>query len=298
MSQYPLDTALLNTFVVLCETKSFTLTAERVHRSQSAVTMQISKLEKLLGCQLFKRTKRHVELTEKGYELLPMANHLLDKTQQLFTHFRHDDLRGDISFGSPEDFATYYLPEVLSRFTEHHPHVHLRVNCELTKALIDAFEQRKYDIVVIKQLPTDIYPSAKPLWTERLVWVCSKQRYEHLSQAESVFANERVIPLVLSPERCVYRARALQALEKQGVMYNISYTSPSIAGVIAAVRAGLGFAVLPRKFVPNDLMPLEHHGLPRLEDAEICLLFHEDASDAVHSLAQYIEQHLHFNHKN
>lgn len=294
MTHCSIDTALLATFVVLCETRNFTQTAERVCRSQSAVTMQIAKLEKLLECVLFKRSKRSVEMTEKAYELLPMAKQILDKTHQMIHHFRNDDLHGDISFGSPEDFATFYLPDVLSRFTENHPHVHLRVNCELTIALLDAFEQKKYDIVVIKQLPTDIYPNAKRLWTERLVWVCAKKRF---NQTDGALPNEfqASLPLVLSPERCVYRARALQALEKVGIIYNIAYTSPSIAGVIAAVRAGLGLAVLPRKFVPSDLVPLEHHGLPPLKDAEICLLIHDDANPAVRSLAEYIEQHLHFN---
>lgn len=290
-----LDTGLLRTFITLAQTKSFTQAAQKIGRSQSATSMQMVKLEELLNTKLFERDKRNVTLTAEGEKLLGHARQIVALSDSFIERCREPDVEGEIRFGSPEDFATFYLPHILAKFAQSHPRVALRVNCNLTLELLQDFEQGQYDLVVIKQQPGQLHPQALPLWRERLVWVGSSPEEKRLSFADIV-AKKSPLPLILSPTPCVYRARVVEALDRQGIAWKEVYTSPSIAGEVAAVKAGLGYAALPREMVTSELSPLEHEwGWPRLEDAEICLLAREQDNPTISSLSQYIQEHISFN---
>lgn len=295
---YDLDTSLLRSFVILAETGSFTRAADRVGRSQSAVSMQIAKLEELLDCRVFNRDKRNVTLTHDGEKLLGYARQIVNLSDTLINRFRKPDIEGEIRFGSPEDFATFFLPSILGHFSQTHPQIALNVQCELTLDLIRGYEAGDYDLIIIKQEPGSIYKGAQPLWRERLVWVGEKPMLDG-TDFVSLTARNAPIPLVLSPSPCVYRARAAQALDKAGAEWKVAYTSPSVAGIVAAVKAGLGFAALPRHMVPSDLTPLEHEkGWPELQDAEICLLARSETNPAISALTDFIKQKLSYNQKN
>ena len=295
---YDIDTSLLRTFVTLAETRSFTRTAEKIGRSQSATSMQIAKLEESLDSKLFERDKRNVMLSSDGEKLLGYARQIVGLSDSLIGRFREPDIEGEIRFGSPEDFATFHLPDVLASFAKSHPRVGLNVNCDLTLSLIKGFEKKQYDLIVIKQQPNNIYQGAQPLWRERLVWVGNEQS-DKTSTFKETIAAHNPLPLVLSPAPCVYRERATEALDKKGISWKIAYTSPSVAGTVAAVKAGLGFAALPRNMVPDDLIPLEQEqGWPKLQDAEICLLSRDESQPAIAALSEYIRERIAFNQKN
>lgn len=166
-----LDTGLLRTFLVLAQTRSFSRTAERVGRSQSAVSAQIQKLEALLGVTLFHRDRRNVHLSADGDRLLEPARQMLQLTDSVVERFRSHAVVGEVRFGSPEDFATHHLPDILAAFARAHPSVRLDVNCELTLHLIAGLEAGRYDLIVIKQDPAAEHPRARSMWRERLVWV-------------------------------------------------------------------------------------------------------------------------------
>jgi DNA-binding transcriptional LysR family regulator len=260
--------------------------------------MQIAKLEQLLDTQLFKRNKRNVSLTPDGEKLVGYARQIVMLSDSLMSRFREPDMQGEIRFGSPEDFATFYLPDILANFSKTHPQVALNVNCDLTLTLIKAFENKEYDLIVIKQNPGDLYPGAKPLWRERLVWVGSGNEGQDMNFKDYT-KDHAPLPLILSPSPCVYRARATEALDNRGVEWKVAYTSPSIAGTIAAVKAGLGVAALPRKMVPKDLQPLEvGQGWPDLEDSELCLLARDEGDPLIAGLSDYIRRNVKFNKKN
>lgn len=300
---YDIDTSLLRTFVVLAETKSFTKTAERIGRTQSATSMQIRKLEELLGTVLFKRDKRHVELTSAGERLLVYARHIVGLCEAMMDRFQEAEVEGEVRFGAPEDYTTHYLPDILADFVASHPRIMLNVNCELTLKLIEGFEAGDYDLVVIKQEPGQLYPNAEPLWRERLVWVAGPDTFDgirHFDEIRDYFqTHHQPLPLVLSPPPCVYRKRALEALNAIGMPWKGIYTSPSLAGTSAAVKAGLGITVLPRNMVPESLTPYEsEQNWPALKDAEICLLAATPATAATKSLATFIRDNVSFNKKN
>ena len=280
-----LDTALLRAFVALAETLSFSRTAGRVGRSQSAVSMQIAKLEEILGCRLFDRDKRNVAITAEGEALLGDARRMLALAEAMVARNRATDLAGEVRFASPEDFATQYLPAILGAFAERHPQLRLHVTCDLTLRLVESLGRGEQDLIVVKQDPADPYPGSRPLWRELPVFVGRGR------QPPDATAGR--LPLVLSPAPCVYRRRAVGALDQAGLPWDIAYTSPSFAGTIAEVRAGLGVTVLPRAMVPDGLQALQAaDGWPSLPEVEIALLAAPRANPATAALAAFVGERV------
>lgn len=266
--------------MVLAETGSFGRTGGVVGRSQSAVSSQLVRLEALLGARLLARDTRNVALTVEGERLLPEARAILTQTEAMLNRFRGPKIDGIVRFGSPEDFASMYLPDILASFAASHPAVELHVSCQLTLPLIAEFEAGEQDIIVVKQDPSRPLVGAQTLWRERLVWVT----------ARGFVIDDRPIPVVLSPSPCVYRARAIDALEAAGRRWLGVYTSPSFSGGVAAVRAGLGAMVMPEAMVPQGLVVQQ--GLTDLAEAEIAILIAPRPSAAVQALADHVTERV------
>ncbi len=283
---HDVDTSLLRTFVVLAETGSFSRTGGRIGRSQSAVSGQIRKLEDMFGRQLLDRDTRNVRLTAEGERLLVHARAMVAQADAMLARFRAPEIAGEVRFGSPEDFASAYLPDILGVFAVAHPAVELHVTCQLTLPLVEEFEAGGQDLIIVKQDPARRYAGARALWQERLVWVAAPGLERDFARAGA----GRPLPLVLSPAPCVYRSRATGALDAAGVAWTGVFTSPSFAGCSAAVRAGLGYAVMPRAMVPSGLVVLD--GWPLLAEAEIALLGAGRLSAAAQALAAFIEERV------
>ncbi|CAH0356532.1 LysR substrate-binding domain-containing protein [Sphingobium sp. CECT 9361] len=278
-----LDIDLLRTFVTIADLGSFTAAGARLGRTQSTISLQVKRLEALVSRILFERTARSVLLTLDGQVLLGSARKILHMNDKVIAELTEPDVRGRVRLGVPEDFATAHLPDILALFTEAHPLVELEVTCDLTLNLLDRFHAGAFDLVLVKREPAAA-PQGVRVWREPLVWVARNQ--------EAVDGNE-VIPLVVSPEPCVYRKRATDALDAGGRTWRIAYTSTSLAGAQAAVKAGLGISVLPKKMVPSFLVPVATtQWLPQLPDTEIALIEGRSISDTAHMLAQHIVQAL------
>ena len=278
---FHIDTLTLKSFISIAETGTFSHAADTVGRTQSALSLQIKKLEDGLGCQLFDRSGRKVKLTDQGEIFLGYAKRIIQLQWEAYSRLREPDVEGEIRLGTPEDFATHYLPEVLSTFRQHHPRVQLNVSCDLTLNLIDGFRRGDYDVVLVKRDPKATKGGTK-VWREPLVWAAADHH-----------KPEEPLSLVLSPQPCIYRARALAALDKAKKPWRISYTSPSLAGTIAAVNAGLGITVLPANMLPNGIHPIRTEiKLPALADAEIALMKRDDLSKASEMLAEHIVHSL------
>jgi DNA-binding transcriptional LysR family regulator len=285
---HDVDTSLLRTFVTLAETHSFSRTGSMIGRSQSAVSGQIQRLEQVLGRTLLIRNTRNVALTVEGERLLGHARQMIANADAMLARFATNEVEGLVRFGSPEDFATIYLPETLGLFAKAHPAVELRVTCQLTLPLVEAFEAGELDLIVVKQDPARRYDGAKPLWRESLVWVGAPDAEANF---DAVLHGPSVLRLVASPAPCVYRSRAAEALDRAHVAWAGVFTSPSFAGCAAAVAAGFGYAVMPRGMVPASLRVLED-GWPPLAEAEIALLGAARLSAATEALASFIVQRV------
>ena len=275
-----LDLDLVRTFVTIADTRSFTRTGERLGRTQSAISLQVRRLEDRLGVRLLARDPRRVGLTEAGESFLPKARRLLRVNDEIIAEVTGEDLEGEVRLGAPEDFATVHLPDILGAFARAHPRVALAVTCDLTLNLLDRLQAGALDLALVKREPLGPDLGVR-VWREPLVWVAADR---------GVLKPEAPAPLVIAPAPCVYRRRAVAALDVRGRTWRAAYTSPSLAGQHAALRAGLGLTVLPREMVPDDLVLLgEADGLPPLEDAEIALLkARGGAPRAADRLAEFI----------
>lgn len=285
MDNFPdLYTAELRSFLALVETGSFTEAAARVGRTQSAVSQQIKRLEEMVGKPLLSRAQKQVALTMEGEIFIGYAERIVALKQEMFTRFHEPEMAGEIRFGMPEDFATLYLPEILSAFSSSHPKIILHVECDLTLHLADKFKKGEYDLVVLKQLKISEGLKGIPMWSEHLEWVGAP--------GFSVRKKMEFLPLVLSPSPCIYRKRALEALDRVNIPWQIVYTSPSFAGTVAAVKAGLGVTVLPGKIIPDHLVPLRAKHLPDLSNTHIVLLTKPQPNPVIQAFAEYVMSRL------
>ena len=278
---FDVDSLQLKSFVAIVETGTFGRAAARINRTQSAVSLQIKNLEEQLGGVLFNRTGRKVVLTPQGEIFLSYARRMIQLQREAYSRLREPDAEGEIRFGTPEDFATHYLPDVLARFRQHHPRVQLNVACDLTLNLLDGFERGEYDVILAKRDPQRVKGGTK-VWREPLVWAA----------AEGYLPAER-LSLVLSPQPCIYRERALSALDRAKRSWHISYSSPSLAGTIAAVKAGMGITVLPSHMIPAGVHPIQKEmKLPALADAELALMKRDELPKVADMFVEYIVHSL------
>jgi DNA-binding transcriptional LysR family regulator len=276
----PLDFDLLRTFVAVVDNGGFTRAGERIGRTQSTVSLQIKKLEEGLRRPVFDRSGRDLLLTPDGEILLTYARQILQLADEARSRIAEPDIEGTVRLGTPEDFATAYLPGVLARFARAYSRVALDVDCNFSATLIERFSRGEYDLVLVKREP--LGPAGgTAVWRDVLVWVSGHQL---------VLDDHHPIPLVLAPAPDVYRKRALASLQAANREWRIIYTSVSSEGLQAAVQAGLGVSVMSKGMVPSGLKLLGcDHGLPRLPDAEIALYRAPGGlSRAAELLAQYV----------
>jgi DNA-binding transcriptional LysR family regulator len=276
-----IDIDLLRTIVTIAEAGSFSRAAERLLRTQSAVSLQMKRLEEAVGQRLMDRNARSVTLTPQGERLLTYARRMIALNDELVGTINEPDLEGKVRLGTPEDFATTRLPDVLARFSQAYPRVALEVTCDLTLNLLDGFRQDQFDLVLVKREPVSAGDGVR-VWREPLVWVAGPGQFDVGDQ----------LPLVLSPPPCVYRKRAIDTLELTGRHWRLAYVCASLAGSIAAVKAGLGVTVLPKEMVPAGLRTLEADQLPGLPDTEIALLSARTLSDPAARLQDHIVKSL------
>jgi DNA-binding transcriptional LysR family regulator len=278
-----LDFDLLRTFVTVAETGNLTRAGERLRLSQPTVSLQMKRLEEQLGCPLMERTPRSLRLTAEGETLLSYARRILSLADEAVARLVEPKMQGLVRLGTPEDFATTHLPGVLARFAEAHPNVALEVTTDLTLNLIERFRQGEFDLVLIKREPMGPTDGVR-VWREPLVWASTRP---------DPFERSDPLPLVVSPHPCVYRKRATQALDRAGRPWRIAYTSTSLAGAQAAVRAGLGLTVLPKEMVPEDFFIIDTGaGGPDLSDTEIALMTASTLSVPAERLATHMVRSL------
>lgn len=276
----PFDFDLLRTFIAVVDNASFTRAAERVGRTQSTVSLQIRKLEESLGRRVFERDGRDFLLTPDGEILVTYARQLLHLADEARSRIQEPDVEGIVRLGTPEDFATVYLPDILAQFARAHPRVSLEVNCTFSFSLLDGFSRGEYDLVLVKREPQG--PAGGiAVWRDVLVWVTGPKL---------VIDPDQPLPLVLAPAPDVYRKRALAGLEAARRRWRITYTSPSSEGLQAAVRAGLGVTVMSKDLVPDGLLLLgAEHMMPTMPDAEIALY---RAPGSLSRAAQLLSEHI------
>ncbi|MEZ0540469.1 LysR substrate-binding domain-containing protein [Fibrella arboris] len=272
-----IDTIALQCFIAVAETGSFTKAAERVSRTQSAISQQITKLEHLLGKVLLIRGKAFT-LTPEGEIFLGYARRIFALHREALDRFKEPELEGEVRFGLPENFASVYLSDVLADFSRIHPRILLNIECDLTLNLFDRFRKKEFDLVLVKMNQPEDFPNGLDVWSEPLRWVGDA----------SLIDLKKPVPLVLAPQPCVYRASAIQSLQEAGRAWRLVFSSPSYAGAVAAVRAGMGISVMPQTMIPDDLQALDTVWLPHLADTHVSLIKHTANNPAINTLEKFV----------
>lgn len=277
-----LDKTSCQCFIVLAETASFTKTAERVGRTQSAVSQQIAKLEKIIDNKLINRGKS-ISLTHEGELFLSYVRKIYSLQCEAIDRFKEPDLQGEVRFGLPEDFAAVFLSDVLVDFVQIHPRVTLTVECDLTLNLFERFKSNQFDLILVKMSKPSDFPECAEIWSEKLVWVAHPD-YK---------LDDTMIDLVLSPQPCVYRSRAIKALDYHKQSWRIALSTHSFSGLIAAVKAKVGISVLPKNMIPKGLAVIgECQQLPCLDDTHISMIKHNRNNAAINSFENFVLEKL------
>jgi len=278
-----LDIALLRTFVAIVDTGGLTSAGRKVGRTQPAITHQISRLEDLIGRTLFDDNRRKLSLTHDGEILLEFARAMLRINDEARGRFSAPDIAGRVTLGTPDLYAPYILPDVLESFSRAHPNVEIQLRCTRSVHLHAALERNELDIALMTNQPE--FRRGELVRLEPLVWVAAIG-----SRPET----RKPLPLAVLPQGSVYRHHALEALGAAGLQWSIRSVCDSIAGLRAAVFAGLAVSVFPRCAIGSNIRQLgAQDGLPPLPPVE--LVMHrksQDISDAAEQLAQFITREL------
>ena len=255
-----LDIDLLKTFLAIADTGNFTRAAERVNKTQSAVSMQMKRLEGLLGRPLFARDGRASRFTPDGDRLIEYARRMATINDEAVAAFTKPELTGTLRFGTPDDYADHILPEILARFARTHPLVTVDVECLSSTELFERTRRGEIDLALVTfgcDIITDL-----PVRREALVWVTSPRHNVHLLD---------ILP-VASPH-CEWRKAVLDALDSQQRKYRIAYSSSNSNAISAAVTTGLAVGAVPEMCVRPGMRVLgERDGFPPLGTFDIGLV--------------------------
>jgi DNA-binding transcriptional LysR family regulator len=277
-----LDPDLLRAFSFIAEEGSFTRAAERVGRTQSAVSMQVQRLEALLGQRVLVRGKGGaVSLTPHGRYLLERAREMLAVNDEIWSTFRAPQVQGTVRLGTPDDYALRYLPQVLKRFADSHPSVEVEVLCAPSCELAVMLQENELDLTLCTEGNEPRGWKLIELWRGQLRWVTSVRHAPHRLDP---------LPLALARQDCSWRNAALSALHQAGIAYRVAYTSATMAGTYAPVMAGLAVTVSAIDWVPEGLRALPcGERLPELPETAILLL---RAREARQPVTDVLETHI------
>ena len=231
-----LDIDLLRTFSAVADCGSFTGAAEIVSRTQSAVSLQVKRLEEAVGRRLLERTSRSLALTPAGATLLGYARRMLELNDESVRRVAEPPVQGVFRLGITEYFVPAELPHLLARFAAAYPGVQLEVRMGLSGELREAMRAGALDAAIVRLGARE---SQKALWKEPQKWVA----------AEAFEAGDGPLLLVLLPEPCVLRQHAIDAMKHAKRRWRLAFTGSSMASVRAAVVAGLGVSIIPRSSI-------------------------------------------------
>ncbi|MDJ0638804.1 MAG: LysR substrate-binding domain-containing protein [Paracoccaceae bacterium] len=275
-----LDLDLLKTLVSIAETGNFSAAAAAVHRTPSAVSMQVKKMEELLGRPVFIRDSRSVELTADGAFLLEHARRMLALNRDAVARFVVPDVQGVVRLGAPDDVAERFLVDMLRRFNESHPQVTVNVTIDGTQRMMDMVHNGVLDLTLITCEAGFKDDDAEVLFREKLVWATCKG---------GVAAEQKPLPVSVWEEGCAWRKAALEQLDARNIPWRVAFQSAHISGQRAAVLADLAVAPIPVSSIGGDIVETpKHFNLPDLPKYALGLLTTKDPNPAVQAAADHL----------
>jgi len=256
-----LDIDHLRTFVAVVDRESFAGAAVEVLRTQSAVTQQMQRLEALFDKRLFQRVGRNKQLTPDGLRLLDYARRMLALNDEACAAMMSKEETGELRLGAPHDVTDSILPNLLAHFSQAFPRMRIAIHVGRSPHLLQRLRQGEIDMTIAGSDATDLRHIT--LRTSPIVWMCgARYRYD----------PSQPLPLIVAAESSQFRRIAVEHLDRVGILWRITYTSPTVVGVRAAVRAGLGVTARSVEMLGSDLRVMsEAEALPRLPDVSFKL---------------------------
>ena len=283
-----LDLEALRSFVVVTQLGTLAAAADQRHRTISAVSMQIKRLEERLGTRLLVRGARGVYPTPAGEALLREARELLRQHDNMLARFTGRGLSGKVRFGLPEDYARELVGQILPEFLAIHPDVLLEAVTATSGELVRQLERGELTLAVLLDRQNRL-KGGEAMWRTAPVWAAAREMRVDLEQP---------LPLALHPVNCPYRATGVEALEAIGRAWYPVFTSTSIHALETAVEAGLAISILDRQRLTPAMRVLdESDGLPSMEGGEAKLYFGrriaKSSRPAVEALADLLRERFH-----
>jgi len=280
-----LDLDALRILVAIADTGNFSAAAASVHRTPSAVSMQVKKMEELIGRPLFQRDSRSVKATSDGELVVQHGRRMLALNQELMVKFIEPDLTGVVRLGAPDDTAERLLPDMLRRFASSHCGVAVDVVVKNSADLEREVKEGSLDLAIITC--DSVNRSNKDIeivFTEPLTWAGARS---------GIACEQDPIPISVWEDGCAWRDVGLQSLEKLGKNYRVSYMSAHISGQRAAILADLAIAPIPVSSCVDGIVSLgEKQGLPALPEYGLGLLLSKTLSKPAEAAANHIRASL------
>lgn len=236
-----LESDLLRTFLAIIDTGSISAGAVKIARSQSAVSLQVKRLESIVGKPVFERHGRGVVLSPSGEKLEPVARRTVSLLDASLADIRSDDLAGTIRIGIPDDRSRKILAGIVAEFAKRHPQVELEVHCAAGAGFEQALADGNLDLALYEVETAG--SRHEVLSDERTFWVASRFHSPDLLDP---------LPIALFDRACWWRDIALQTLRHSGRNYRVVYSSESVGGVAAAIEAGIAIGLLGEAGIGKD----------------------------------------------
>ena len=237
-----LDSDLLRTFLAVADAGSITDGADQIHRSQSATSLQIKRLEIIVGKAVFLRHGRGIELSAAGRALIPVARDVTARLDLALREISAETVQGRLRLGVPDDHGKERLARIIADFARQHPHVELDVTCAMSTVFPEALKKRHLDLAVYEvETPG---PNEELIYEDPTCWVVS---------AQASFSPDDRLPVALFDHACWWRDAAIRSLDARRKPYRLVYSSQSVSGVVAAVEAGVAVGLLGRSSLHSGL---------------------------------------------
>jgi len=278
-----LDLDSLRSFVAVADTSSFSRAGERVGRTQSAVSLQLARLERTLGkILIIRRQGRVLGFTDDGRELLHYARQLIALNDTAYRAVAQSKIPSRIRLGVPADFMSDSFLDLLKDFRDSHNGIELEVVSDVSRRLLDQAQNGVLDVAFFKQFPGQGAGSV----------VCRRQLAWFSAPNARVPPAEEPLPLILFPEGSVVRSMIFNSLEAAGRYWRIAYSCTSLENLTLAIRHGMGFSALPRELLASDGAHLEVLNFLPVGDIEIAVVHGRTCGLTARALAERITQHF------
>ena len=238
-----LDTESLRTLKTTIDMRSLTTAAHQLSMTTSAVSWKLKRLEQRIGRKLIQRNGHQIEPTSDGVQLLQYADVILQAHDQAVKQFQLSSTEGRVVVGLTDDLASAQLPAFVSAFHRNYPGIRLEIRVEQQLSLIEWFEKKSIDLMVLPLEDSMLLEDDIVLWKDDLIWVQGRS---------SDYPLDRPVPLVTFSPSCSYRETAFETLNNAGVDYYVSMESPSLAGVQGVVSSNMGVTLINRQLMADD----------------------------------------------